>query len=113
MTFMVHTSSLTPPKQPAKPARPCARTCACACARKMNRGACLRAEKHIWRASRTTPPPPLLFGSFCLQLSYCKAFEPFDIMQLEVKLRVIEFDRSDFYCPVSVATGALASPQEF
>lgn len=34
-------------------------------------------------------------------------------MQREVKLCVIEFDQSDFYCLVSVVTSALASGQEF
>lgn len=34
-------------------------------------------------------------------------------MQREVKLCVIEFDQSDFYCLVSVVTSALAYGQEF
>lgn len=34
-------------------------------------------------------------------------------MQLEVKLCVIEFDQSDFYCLVSVVIRALTSLQEF
>lgn len=105
MTFMVHTSSLTPPKQPAKPV--CPSVCVC-----IDKPSCVSACRKTHMAC-IYDRIFLLFGSFCLQLSYCKAFEPFDIMQHEVKLCVIEFNPSDFYCLVSVVTAALASLQEF
>lgn len=55
----------------------------------------------------TFPPPhPVLFGSFCLQLSDCSALEPFDITPRQAELSLMELDQSGFYCLVSVETSA-------